>query len=347
MPSERRSRSTTRSWPRPAGPASGTGRLPLVEEYRRDLDSWTGDIQNSGTVEASLVKSGLFLREFVTKPWVHLDIAGTAYFRKTLPFAPKGATGVAHATLVELALAGAAGRLTAVARPPPLRPPTTETDATTEPMDPLSAVLGAARLRPRDRRRQVRDPLAGARRGASARAAGRLADGRRRLRSAPSPSGLLPIRFGGDPVAFVVFGAWFVTLIVGLATDLDQRLLPDLLTLPVIPVALVYALTGNNPLVGSDIVPAVLAAVVIPAALYLPSIPFGAGAFGLGDVKLLVGVGLLAGGERALGSVVFALVLSGVVLITLLATRRIGRRTYVPFGPFFIIGALWAVLIRP
>jgi leucyl aminopeptidase len=81
--------------------------LPLVEEYRRDLDSWTGDIQNSGTVEASLVKSGLFLREFVTKPWVHLDIAGTAYFRKTLPFAPKGATGVAHATLVELALAGA------------------------------------------------------------------------------------------------------------------------------------------------------------------------------------------------------------------------------------------------
>jgi leader peptidase (prepilin peptidase)/N-methyltransferase len=58
-------------------------------------------------------------------------------------------------------------------------------------------------------------------------------------------------------------------------------------------------------------------------------------------------VGLLVGGERALGSVVFALVLSGIVLITLLATRRIGRRTYVPFGPFFIIGALWAVLIRP
>lgn len=158
--------------------------------------------------------------------------------------------------------------------------------------------------------------------------------------------GLLPIRFGGDAVASVVFGAWFVTLVVGLATDLDQRILPDVLTLPVIPVALVYALSGANPLVGSAIVPAVLAALVIPAALYLPSIPFGAGAFGMGDVKLLVGVGLLAGGERALGSVIFALVLSGVVLVTLLATKRIGRRTYVPFGPFFIIGALWAVLIR-
>jgi prepilin signal peptidase PulO-like enzyme (type II secretory pathway) len=159
--------------------------------------------------------------------------------------------------------------------------------------------------------------------------------------------GLLPIRFAGDALAFVIFGAWFVTLVVALATDLDQRLLPDVLTLPVIPVALVYALSGNNPLVGSDILFAVLAAVVIPAALYLPSIPFGAGAFGIGDVKLLAGVGLLAGGERALGSVVFALLLSGVVLITLLATRRIGRRTYIPFGPFFIIGALWAVLVRP
>jgi leader peptidase (prepilin peptidase)/N-methyltransferase len=158
--------------------------------------------------------------------------------------------------------------------------------------------------------------------------------------------GLLPVRFASDPLAFVVFGAWFATLVVGLATDLDQRLLPDVLTVPVIPVALVYALSGANPLVGSEIGLAVLAAVAIPLVLYVPSIPFGAGAFGIGDVKLLAGVSLLVGGERALGGVIFALMLSGVVLVVLLVTRRVGRRTYVPFGPFFIIGALWAVLIR-
>jgi Type II secretory pathway, prepilin signal peptidase PulO and related peptidases len=158
--------------------------------------------------------------------------------------------------------------------------------------------------------------------------------------------GLLPLRFGADPLAFVVFGAWFVTLIVGLATDLDQRLLPDLLTLPAIAVAFVYALSGANPLVGHEVVIAVAAALAIPAVLYLPSIPFGAGAFGMGDVKLLVGVGLLAGGSRALGSVIFALLFAGVVIVLLLLARRIGRRTYIPFGPFFIIGALWAVLLR-
>jgi leader peptidase (prepilin peptidase) / N-methyltransferase len=159
--------------------------------------------------------------------------------------------------------------------------------------------------------------------------------------------GLLPQRFGTDPLAMVVFGAWFATLVVGLATDLDQRLLPDILTLPVIPVALVYALSGQNPLVGTEILLAVVAAVVLPLVLYLPSIPFGAGAFGLGDVKLLIGVGLLTGASRLLGGVIFALLLAGVVLVVLLATRRIGRQTYVPFGPFFILGALWAVLLRP
>ena len=156
---------------------------------------------------------------------------------------------------------------------------------------------------------------------------------------------LLPARFAGDPLALFAFGAWFVTLVVGLATDLDQRLLPDLLTLPVIPIALVYAISGLNPLVGDGWIGAVIAAIAIPAVLYLPSIPFGAGAFGMGDVKLLIGVGLMVGLSRALGGVLFGLLLAGAVLLILLAAHRITRRTYVPFGPFLIIGAVWAVLV--
>jgi leucyl aminopeptidase len=82
--------------------------LPLVDEYRADMESWYGDLVNfSRNNEGGLVKSALFISEFVTKPWVHLDIAGTGYFRKVMPFAARGSTGVSHATLVELALAGA------------------------------------------------------------------------------------------------------------------------------------------------------------------------------------------------------------------------------------------------
>ncbi len=82
-------------------------RLPLVPDYMAEMESWYGDFQNTGTPDGSLVKSGLFLEQFRTVPWAHLDIGGSAYFRKATPYATRGATGVTHATLVELALAGA------------------------------------------------------------------------------------------------------------------------------------------------------------------------------------------------------------------------------------------------
>jgi leucyl aminopeptidase len=81
--------------------------IPLVEDYVSGMESWYADLQNSGSAEGSLAKSGLFIREFTTVPWVHFDIGGTGYFRKARPFAARGATGVTHGTLVELALAGA------------------------------------------------------------------------------------------------------------------------------------------------------------------------------------------------------------------------------------------------
>ena len=157
--------------------------------------------------------------------------------------------------------------------------------------------------------------------------------------------GLLAARFdAAPPLAQVVFGAWFATLVVGFAVDLDQRLLPDELTLPVIPVALVLDVVGGNPLVGSALVPALAVAIVVPLAMWVMSVPFGAGAFGIGDVKLLAGVGLMLGFLRTLSGLLSGLLAAGLVLGVLLATRRIGRRTYVPFGPFLIFGALWGIL---
>ena len=82
-------------------------RFPLIQDYLAEMESWYADFQNTGTSDGSLVKSGLFLEQFRTVPWAHLDIGGTAYFRKATSYATRGATGVTHATLVELALAGA------------------------------------------------------------------------------------------------------------------------------------------------------------------------------------------------------------------------------------------------
>ena len=145
----------------------------------------------------------------------------------------------------------------------------------------------------------------------------------------------------------MLFGLWFACLVLGFAVDLDQRLLPDELTLPVIPLALLLDVTGNNPLVGTAVLPAIAIAIVVPAALFLLSIPFGAGAFGIGDVKLLVGVGLMLGIVRAFSGLLAGLIAAGLLLAILLATKRIGRQSFVPFGPFLIFGALWGIFVTP
>jgi leader peptidase (prepilin peptidase)/N-methyltransferase len=157
---------------------------------------------------------------------------------------------------------------------------------------------------------------------------------------------LVPVRFEADPVASVIFGVYVVALILLLATDLDQRLLPNEITLPAIPFAAVVSLLGLNPLVPIGVLPiAAVVAVVVPGALWLLAKPFGAGAIGQGDLKLLVSVGLLAGPLRMFSGVVYGALLAGVVIIALLALRRITLKTFIPFGPFLIIGALWAILV--
>jgi leader peptidase (prepilin peptidase) / N-methyltransferase len=156
--------------------------------------------------------------------------------------------------------------------------------------------------------------------------------------------GGVALRFD-DPVSTLAFGAYAIALVLLLATDLDQRRMPDLITLPAIPLALVFSLLGANPLVPPGVLPiALVVALAVPALLFAFSIPFGSGAFGLGDVKLLVSAGLLAGPLRMFSGVVYGLLFTAIVVVALLVLRRITLKTYIPFGPFLILGALWAIL---
>jgi leucyl aminopeptidase len=77
--------------------------LPLFEEYGKQIKSDFADIKNvSSNREAGSIIGGAFLKEFVgDTPWVHLDIAGTAWTRENKPYIPKGATGVGIRLLVK------------------------------------------------------------------------------------------------------------------------------------------------------------------------------------------------------------------------------------------------------
>ena len=81
--------------------------LPLIEDYVAEMESWYGDLTNSGSPEGGLDQERALparVRDPAVGPSRHrLD--------RLLPqghaYAPRGATGASHATLVELALAGA------------------------------------------------------------------------------------------------------------------------------------------------------------------------------------------------------------------------------------------------
>lgn len=75
--------------------------LPMDDEYRDMIKSDIADIKNSGGRNAGTITAAYFLREFAEDtPWVHLDIAGTAWENDRKPYAAKGPTGVAIRTLI-------------------------------------------------------------------------------------------------------------------------------------------------------------------------------------------------------------------------------------------------------
>jgi leucyl aminopeptidase len=90
---------TIKTMMKKAGETSGetVWELPMLEEYAETLKSKYADIKNIGEGGAGTSVAGLFLKEFVGDyPWVHLDIAGTAYGIKNKSYIPDGvaATGV-------------------------------------------------------------------------------------------------------------------------------------------------------------------------------------------------------------------------------------------------------------
>jgi leucyl aminopeptidase len=76
--------------------------MPMRKEYRSMLKSPIADIVNSAGRNASSMTAALFLKEFVEKtPWVHFDIAGTAFHSKPKGTCPTQATGAGVKLLVE------------------------------------------------------------------------------------------------------------------------------------------------------------------------------------------------------------------------------------------------------
>jgi leucyl aminopeptidase len=79
--------------------------LPLDEDYKDYLKSAFADLANVGGRWGGAITAAIFLKEFAEEtPWVHLDIAGTAWLDESKPYLAKGPTGLPVRTLVDLAM---------------------------------------------------------------------------------------------------------------------------------------------------------------------------------------------------------------------------------------------------
>jgi leader peptidase (prepilin peptidase)/N-methyltransferase len=167
------------------------------------------------------------------------------------------------------------------------------------------------------------------------------------------------LAFGGlaarwqDPRDLIVLGLYVGALIVLLATDLDQRLLPDLITLPLIGYAAIVSLlpavidVSLNPLIGGKSLGAASAvgAAVLAPLLLLVSDRLFKGSLGMGDVKLSVSLGLMCGISLLVVGFLVASVAFAIVVLVLLAARRITLKTAIPFGPALIGAGIVATLL--
>ena len=150
-----------------------------------------------------------------------------------------------------------------------------------------------------------------------------------------------------EVVAFALLALACSLLIV---VDLAVFRLPDLIVLPMYPLLFVALTVAAG--TGGDwgrLGRAALAAGLL-LALYLVLALINPSGLGLGDVKL---AGLLGaflgwlGWQQVLLGTLAAFVCSAVVALLLLATRRAGRKTEFPFGPWMIAGAAIGALAGP
>lgn len=64
----------------------------------------------------------------------------------------------------------------------------------------------------------------------------------------------------------------------------------------------------------------------------------------MGDLYLVAPLGLLLGWPAIFLAIFLAALLSSVTSLVLLATRRVGLKSYIPFGPFLVVGAVLTLL---
>ncbi len=150
--------------------------------------------------------------------------------------------------------------------------------------------------------------------------------------------GFLAWRYGFG-VQFVFLALYFAVLILVTVTDLEHRLILDVVTYPAMALALVGSffmpnMTPAKALIGG----------AIGFGLFFVLAVIARGGLGGGDVTLMGFVGLATGFPVVIVAILAGILLGGLGAGAMLALRRVGRKSTIAYGPYLVLGAAFALL---
>jgi len=146
-------------------------------------------------------------------------------------------------------------------------------------------------------------------------------------------------RYG--PTALAASLLLFVAALVVIAfVDLDHQLIPNVITLPGIPLGLLAGLIGGGPPILDRILGALTGAGFLYLVLLYGDWWYEKEVMGEGDLNLMALVGAFLGWKAVVLTLLLGCLSGSLIGVTLIALRRLGRHDNIPFGPYLVLGAL-------
>lgn len=146
--------------------------------------------------------------------------------------------------------------------------------------------------------------------------------------------------------ASAVYALLFSTLLVVTCIDLSHQIIPDVITLPGIPLGLLCAATILPVGLLNSVLGILLGGGLLWGLAVLSPYLFGKEGLGGGDIKFLAMIGAFLGWKPTLLTIMVSALAGSFVGLTLIACRVIRRDQYLPFGPFLALGAVVAMFFH-
>ena len=148
----------------------------------------------------------------------------------------------------------------------------------------------------------------------------------------------------GPSVKLVFYCIYSTVFAVLLITDIERRLIPNVVTFPAIAIALAASLVVPGAKWWSALIGGAVGFSFFLLAYFVGTAVFGPLALGQGDITLALLVGAITGFPLVVEALVIAILVGAAISSILLITRVRGLRDPIPYGPFLIVGAIVTLL---